>query len=167
MFLVMMRVTSCSSSLSLFSGEFPALMLRVSWYSLAVLAMNVSKGSHISHTGSIEACLLRTKAHESIRLPYGVYLRAIRCLEFLGELVQVRERQLPWVRFVRNNQEHNVVRNQVAALRSGQGRTRPARDTYWSVYCPLSIEQRGSALGVMRRNMSFACCLCSCSDCSV
>lgn len=34
-------------------------------------------------------------------------------------------------------------------------------DTHCNVYCPLSIEQRGSAFGVIRLNMSLACCLCS------
>lgn len=39
--------------------------------------------------------------------------------------------------------------------------------TYCSVYGPLSIEHRGSALGVIRRNISLDCCLCSCRTCSV
>lgn len=38
---------------------------------------------------------------------------------------------------------------------------------YCRVYFPLSMEHFGSELGVMRRNTSFACCLCSCRVCSV
>lgn len=49
MFLVMMRVTSCNSSFSLSSGELVALMFRVSWYNLAVLAMNVSTHATSAH----------------------------------------------------------------------------------------------------------------------
>jgi hypothetical protein len=39
--------------------------------------------------------------------------------------------------------------------------------TYCRVYVPLSIEHRGSEFGLIRRNMSLACCLCSCNACSV
>ena len=76
MFLVMMRVTSCSSSLSLSNGELLALIFRVSWYSLVVFAMNVSEEVHVSNDIDTKR-LARTETNESIRFPYGVHFRAI------------------------------------------------------------------------------------------
>jgi len=36
-----------------------------------------------------------------------------------------------------------------------------ASRTDWRVYGPLSMEHLGSELGVIRRKISFDCCLCS------
>ena len=84
MFLVMIRVTSCSSSLSL-SNEFPAaLAVRVSWYNRVVFDMKVSatRSARLygrkSWKSEVQAL---TEPHKRVRLPYAVHLGAIRSLE--------------------------------------------------------------------------------------
>jgi hypothetical protein len=48
MFLVMIRVTSCSSLFSVSRAPPPALAVRVSWYNLAVFDMKVSEAQWVS-----------------------------------------------------------------------------------------------------------------------
>lgn len=49
-FLVIIRVTSCKSSFSLSRFELAAFAVRVSWYSRAVLLINVSTRKHTVRT---------------------------------------------------------------------------------------------------------------------
>jgi len=169
-FFVIILVTSCRSSLSL-SRLDPAVAARVSWYSLAVLDMNVSVYSWVSRSILIHTSLQRlTKADKCIWPPDGLDLWAIRRGELLREFIQVRKGKFSRVRFVRNGQIYHIICYKIATryiigisaqVVAGQLRT------YWCVYGPLSMERRGSEFEVRRLNSTFACCLCSCKVCSV
>lgn len=84
MFFVIILVTSCNSLFSVSNPElFAALAVLVSWYSRAVLDMNVSsKIKRVGLTRIRTALKTRTESDESVRLPHCFNLGSIGSSKF-------------------------------------------------------------------------------------
>lgn len=73
-FFVIIRVTSCSSSLSLSKFELPAaLAALVSLYNRAVFDMNVSLAELVNERLRVAKLLVRTKPNKGVWLPYRLH----------------------------------------------------------------------------------------------
>lgn len=163
-FFVIILVTSWRSSFSLSSPELP-VAARVSWYNRAVLDMNVSVYT-CQQTGDVT----QRSQYQSGRMR----MVFVSCpLEDHNSLRTLSTTRPDTRRPAFSDKTFLLYWGKLHCLQWGNFRgvrkvcRRRYSGTYCNVYSPLSIEHRGSEFGVIRRKISFACCLCSWSDFSV
>jgi hypothetical protein len=112
-----------------------------------------------------------SKAVRSIRTPN---LALVTTLELLAELIQIRKGQFSGVRSITNSEIDHLVHEQITIQTTWSRQLRAVYKpeyidgrAHWIANFPLSMEQAGSLLSVIRRQSSLDCCFCSTRSFSV